>query len=76
MQKFYCYIDETGQDTKSEVFVVVAVVSEKEQNKLREKLMDIEKISKTGHRKWHKSKPERRLKYLQMVNVFSFLAIL
>ncbi len=67
MQKFYCYIDETGQDTKSEVFVVVAVVSEKEQDKLREELMNIEKLAKTGHRKWHKSKPERRLKYLQMV---------
>ncbi|MDD5433643.1 MAG: DUF3800 domain-containing protein [Candidatus Pacebacteria bacterium] len=67
MQKLYCYIDETGQDTQSEVFVVVAVVSEQEQNKLREELINIEQLARTGHRKWHKSKPERRLKYLEMI---------
>lgn len=64
MQKLYCYVDETGQDTKSQFFIAVAVVSGDDQHILREKLIQIEKKAKTGHRKWHKSKPERRLAYL------------
>ena len=66
MQKLYCYVDESGQDAKSEVFVVVAVVSDKEQDKLRNQLLEIEYLAKMGKRKWHKSRPERRFKYLQL----------
>lgn len=67
MQKLYCYVDETGQDLASEVFIVVAVVSSQDQNFLRKELYDAELTAKTGQRKWHKSKPERRLKYLNLV---------
>ena len=67
IQKLYCYVDESGQDIASKVFVVVAVVSDKEQNKLRQNLEEIEKIAKTGHRKWHKSCSDRRMKYLKLV---------
>jgi hypothetical protein len=65
-QKLYCYVDETGQDDASSVFVVVAVVSERDQDKLRQELTDIERIAGRGHRKWHKSRPERRLRYLEL----------
>lgn len=67
MQRLYCYVDESGQDTKSEVFIVVAVISDKEQYMLRQKLSEIENMAKTGHRKWHKSRSERRMKYLRLV---------
>jgi hypothetical protein len=40
MQKLYCYVDETGQDTASSIFVVVAVVSAQDQEPLREALME------------------------------------
>lgn len=35
MQKLYCYVDKTGQDTKSEFFIVVAIVNDKDQNLLK-----------------------------------------
>ena len=66
-QKLYCYVDETGQDYASSVFVVVAVVSAAAQDELREALTQIEQISGTGHRKWHKSSAARRLRYLNLV---------
>ena len=66
-QKLYCYVDETGQDDASILFIVVAVVSAEEQDGLREALMEIERAAGTGHRKWHKSGSERRLRYLNLV---------
>jgi len=41
MQKLYCYVDETGQDKGTEFFIVVAAVSEKEQNLLRTQLVQM-----------------------------------
>ncbi len=66
-QKLYCYVDETGQDAAASFFVVVAVVTAEEQDRLRDALMKIERLAGTGHRKWHKSRPERRLRYLKLV---------
>jgi hypothetical protein len=66
-EKFYCYVDETGQDPASSVFVVVVVVSAEDQEALRQTLMNIEDAAGTGRRKWHKSRSERRLRYLRMV---------
>jgi hypothetical protein len=67
MQRLYCYVDETGQDVTAAFFIVVAVVSDEQQDLLRKELVEIETIARTGHRKWHKSRPRRRLKYLQLV---------
>lgn len=66
-QKLYCYVDEAGQDDASRAFVVVAVVSDQEQEALREALMEIERAAATGHRKWHENRPARRLLYLELV---------
>ena len=66
-QKLYCYVDESGQDPRSAFFVVVAVVSDQHQDELREKLHAVERHSRTGFRKWHKSQPERRLGCLESV---------
>lgn len=67
MQKLYCYVDETGQDLGSEFFVVVTIVTDKQQEELRRELCKIEKLSGTDERKWHKSRPARRLKYIQLL---------
>jgi hypothetical protein len=64
-QKLYCYVDESGQDDASRVFVVVAVVSGGEQDELREALTTIENAATTNHLKWHKTSPKRRMKYLE-----------
>ena len=65
--KLYCHVDETGQDPASSVFVVVVAVSAENQDVLRQALMDIEDAAGTGRRKWHKSRSERRLRYLRLV---------
>ena len=67
MQTLYCYVDESGQDVTSQVFIVVAVVSDQNQDALREQCIAIEREAGTGRRKWHKSRPERRLKYLASI---------
>lgn len=66
-QKLYCYVDETGQDSGTEFFVVVAVVSDRDQNLIRKQLFKIESSAKIGLRKWHKSKDERKRRFLQLV---------
>lgn len=67
MQKIYCYVDETGQDEGSKFFIVVAVISDKEQDFLRKQLLEIEFLSKVGKRKWHKSYPETKKRFLKLV---------
>jgi hypothetical protein len=66
-EQLYCYVDETGQDAAAFAFVVVAVVSAGVQDDLRRELEDIEHQAGTGNRKWHKSRSERRLRYLSLV---------
>ena len=66
-QKLYCYVDEAGQDTASPTFVVVAVVSSQDQEKLRLGLMQVEQEARTDGFKWHKSQWSRRLQYLNLV---------
>jgi len=66
MRKLYCYVDETGQDTKSEFFIVVAVVSDKDQHRLRRQLSDVEELARTHQLKWHKTEHSRRIKYLSL----------
>ena len=66
-QKLYCYVDETGQDINSEFFIVVAIISDKEQNLLRNELLEIESLAKIGQRKWRKSQFKRNKQYLQLV---------
>jgi Protein of unknown function (DUF3800) len=67
MQKIYCYVDETGQDIKSEFFIVVAVVNDQDQNLLRSRLYKIESLTKIGKRKWHKSSYDKRKQYLNLL---------
>lgn len=66
MQKLYCYVDESGQDATSEVFIVVAIVSDQDQVAFRQKCLAVEENAGTGKRKWHKSRPERRRRYLEL----------
>lgn len=65
MQKLYCYVDESGQDPSSEFFIVVVVVSDSDQQALRDELLAVESFARTGKLKWHKSRHERRMQYLR-----------
>jgi len=66
-QKLYCYVDETGQDPTSDVFIVVAIVKAGDQEKLQQALTEIEKEAGTRSQKWHRLRPENRLNYLNLV---------
>ena len=66
-QKFYCYVDETGQDTQGELFIVTVVVADQERDHLRQACEEIERDSRKGRRKWVKTKYDRRLAYIRQV---------
>lgn len=64
-QKLYCYVDESGQDTKGDIFIVSVVVTSKERDKLLSLCEKIEKDSGKGKFKWGKAESTRRLNYLK-----------
>jgi hypothetical protein len=64
-QKIYCYVDETGQDTKGSLFLVAVVVSQQgDKEKLEQTLIEIEKQSRKRMRKWQKTRRERKISYI------------
>jgi hypothetical protein len=52
MQKFYCYADETGQDTSGQLFIVSLIFTGDERDDLRKLLKDYEKRSGKAAKKW------------------------
>jgi hypothetical protein len=72
--KLYCYVDETGQDTKGQLFIVVTVVVAEERYKLDAYLEDAEKTSGIGKKKWVRAKTalDSRNQYLESVGAGDF----
>lgn len=66
-QKLYCYVDENGQDTKGDVFIVSVVVTGKERDELLTLCEEIEVDSGKGKFKWGKSEHNRRMEYLKRI---------
>lgn len=65
-QKLYCYVDETGQDTKGKLFLVAVVLKEIEHlESLERKLEGIEKRTGKKQIKWKRVKREIKIKYLE-----------
>ena len=73
MQKLYCYVDESGQDTKGKIFLVSVIIIDKEREEIRKKLEEIEEKSGKRNRKWYKTNNERRLNYIQKIIKSDFL---
>jgi len=67
MHKFFCYVDETGQDTRGELFIVAVVIAGEERDQLCQVCEDIERDSRKGRRKWVKTRYNRRLAYIRQV---------
>jgi hypothetical protein len=65
--KFSCYVDESGQDTRGDLFIVSVVITEREREQVCQICEDIERASRKGTRKWAKTTYERRLAYIQQV---------
>lgn len=64
-KKLYCFVDETGQDTGSKVFIVVAVIVTSNIEAVRQRLEELEKSTKIGVIKWHKSNYKFRIQFLE-----------
>lgn len=66
-QKLYCYVDETGQDTKGSFFLVAIVITGEERENLIQELEKIESKSLKGISKWKKTSLKRRIDYLEKI---------
>ena len=69
----YCYVDETGQDPRSEVFVVVVVAVGEEREVLRQALKEIEFASRKADKKWTKATETQQAAYCAAVSQVSAL---
>jgi hypothetical protein len=67
--KLYCYVDETGQDTKGKYFLVVIVISDLiDVNVLDRKLSEIEDFSRKLLHKWKHTDKHTKERYLLQVS--------
>jgi hypothetical protein len=67
MQKLYCYVDETGQDIKGNLYIVAVVITEDKQDSLIKHLEEVEQATRKGHVKWIRAKDEARIAYIRRV---------
>lgn len=64
-RKYYCYVDETGQDTKGKFFLVsVVLIGAKPKEYLKSRLLKLEDRSGKKSLKWNGSSFEARTDYL------------
>ena len=66
-QKLYCYVDETGQDTKGDIFIVSVVVTGKEREEIRSMLERVELSTGKKKTKWVGTKKEFKIAYLEKI---------
>lgn len=67
-QKLYCYVDETGQDTLGEMFLVAVVLKDGEAvEQLHRDVENIEHTSGKHKRKWTKTPNAVKAKYLLLL---------
>lgn len=66
-QKLYCYVDESGQDTAGQLFVVTVVILAAQRYELEKALEAIEGESRKFKKKWTDTKHAERDSYLRKV---------
>jgi len=66
-RKIYCYVDETGQDTKGRIFIVAVVVVSNDRDELTKLLNEIEIETGKLATKWSKSKKKHQIAYLEKI---------
>ena len=70
--KLYCYVDETGQDTRGSYFIVAIVVTDNRQHELERYLEAVEADSGKKTAKWLKTSDKTRQAYIRGHNIFSY----
>jgi hypothetical protein len=66
-EKLYTYVDETGQDTEGEFFLVATVIVGNERDGLLMDLENIERQSGKGGQSWRQTHHDRRIAYVDRV---------
>ena len=67
MEKLYCYIDESGQDTQGELFIVAVVITGDERDGVFQLCETIERATGKGRVKWYEAQYERCLAYMRRI---------
>lgn len=67
MQKLYCYVDETGQDTEGNLFIVSVVIADHERDAAIELCEKIERETGKRRVKWIKAGHSKRLEYIRRI---------
>lgn len=68
MTKLYCYVDESGQDTRGKLFIVaVIVVGTDARDELIASLEVIEQETSKGQLKWSNTNRTRRVEYIRSI---------
>jgi hypothetical protein len=62
--KFYAYVDESGQDTQGQFFVVSIVILDADHETILQQLEAIETRSKKSKVKWHRARYVYRQAYI------------
>lgn len=66
-QKLYCYVDETGQDTKGRLFIVSVVVAKEDREELIKFLEKVENETGKKRVKWNRVKREYKTAYFKAI---------
>lgn len=66
-RRLYCYVDETGQDTKGNIFIVSVIISAESQEEIAEFIKEIEKSSGKSQFKWGRSVLKQRLEFISKI---------
>ena len=67
IQKLYCYVDESGQDSDGKFFIVSVVVTDRERDKIMELCEQIEVSTGKRYRKWIKADHAKRIDYIRRI---------
>lgn len=67
VKKLYCYIDENGQDTYGDFFIVSVVVAEENRDELLSLCEKLEEISGKKKDKWGRARHDKRMRYINHI---------
>ncbi len=65
--RFYCYVDESGQDTRGRLFVVSVIIAAEDRDELLKALEAIERETGKNRVNWNKTTYSRKLAYIRRV---------
>ncbi len=67
IKKLYCYVDENGQDTRGDLFIVSVVVTEENRDELLNLCEKLEEVSGKKKDKWGGAKHDKRMRYISHI---------